>query len=239
MSGQMPLFASAPRVQLKIGDNTLGYAIGFNFNLSVDVQPVYGIGSFAPVSLEPTFYNTVTGTIQIIRLSNKKARQAQLIAADASIDPMTGNDKSTVRGWNGAQVGSGPAATGDLAGAAEANSPLGAPGTLYAHLDPTSVMLSQLFDMDVYIAIPTANALTPAVTTGEDAVARKVEQATKREMKKWFTIRGCRITSRNTNITFGQIVNEPVSFNGLLVTPVDSSGNDSFSLDSMVKDLKA
>jgi hypothetical protein len=55
--------------------------------------------------------------------------------------------------------------------------------------------------------------------------------------RHWMAIRGCRITGRTTNITFGQIVNEPLNFSGLLVTPVKfSTGEDSFEADNSVKD---
>jgi hypothetical protein len=43
----------------------------------------------------------------------------------------------------------------------------------------------------------------------------------------------CRITGRNTNITMGQIVNEPVNFQGLLALNVDSG----FELDTAVKEI--
>lgn len=230
----MPLFASAPRVHLKIGNNTLGYAIGFNFNISVDVQPVYAIGHYNAIALEPTYYNVVTGTIQIMRLSHVDARQSNLASSNSNpIRTGSGSVASTVLGWDGSSQTSATNDATDAAGLASSNAVLGSPGSLYAHLDPSKVLMSQLFDMDVYLTVQTSSDINGTSKLTDAALkAKKAAVDGLKENQKWFTIAGCRITSRNTNITFGQIVNEPVSFNGLIVLPEGCGFQD----DNLLKD---
>jgi hypothetical protein len=53
----------------------------------------------------------------------------------------------------------------------------------------------------------------------------------------WMNIQSCRITSRNTNISMGQLVNEPLNFQGLLATH-SIQGTDfitEYALDGKVK----
>lgn len=247
--GTMPLFAAAPRVHLQIGNHSLAYAIGFNFNLSVDVTPVYAIGQYNAVALEPTYHNVVTGTIQIQRLSHSDARTANIKGADLfTKNALSGaNVPSNATAWNGDSLNSTNSSTSDLTGVGNTNPVLGSPGTLFAHLDPSSVLLSQLFDMDVYLAVQ--NGVTAAKEV-VDAQKNPITQFDKNGnlqtevtqsldtgsvLTHWFSIKGCRITSRNTNITFGQIVNEPVSFNGLLAVPY-ANGAALFTADDGLKD---
>lgn len=203
MSNLQPLFVTAPRLKLYVNNNVIGYAVGFNINISIDVQPVYVIGQYAPVSLEPTMYNIVTGTMQIVRL-NKTNRAnsgsygtlnpAGTIPSSNLFDAVTGELNSTT-------------------GAGVSNTPL-AQSQLHMHVNPEQLLLSRAFDVKLYMKVPNA------ANTGL-------------EEKEWFQISTCRITSRNTNITMGQIVNEPVSFQGLLATPT-AEGKTQFTLDGSI-----
>lgn len=219
MSNSMPLFTSAPRIRLSLNGATVGFAVGFNINLNIDIQPVYTIGQYNAAFLEPTMYNPVTGTIQLLRI------------------------KKGDGGINNTVVGNGPA---------------------LGHLDPSTVLATTLFNMDVYVKVPkfisasvttvtsiqTSEVITDAVYDKEGnlvsaAVLKPTGSSTKIESAQpnhlavgnvkgtggnlalWMQIQDVRLTSRNTNITLGQIVNEPVSFQGLLLKgEVDSWGLD-------------
>jgi hypothetical protein len=199
-----------------MGGATIAYAIGINFNLSVDVQPVYAFGNYGPVSLEPMFYNLVTGTIQIIRLANAKNRyQTQLNSA--KLDTLSGADSKDITDAAVAGVGAAANASSDTA-----NSVLGV-GFLHMHLDPTQVLASSLFDIQIYLKVPTVSGsgATLAADVNHPAVpATSSTPATEAgpTLSPWLSIRGCRLNARNVNITMGQIVNEPVSFTGLYET---------------------
>jgi hypothetical protein len=231
----LPMFASSPRVKLYIGAKTIGLAIGFNFNLSVDVQTVYCIGQYQGYSLEPTYYNPVTGTIQMQRLSsNMFSNQAAMVTAlnaARAIDKLNPAVVPPPPHFNNTKIDG-------------SNDLLVSPGALMDHLNPSTVIASMLFDMDVYIDVLSDSA---AALVAKDASAVTAEQlaaqkagtkiASVTKPVKWFTIEKCRLTSRNTNITLGQLVNEPISFSGLMLMPEGSDvQNKGFASDNGSKD---
>jgi len=202
MSNLKPLFATAPRIKIYVGDKIIAYAVGFNVSISVEVQPVYVLGQYAPIALEPTMYNIVSGTMQIVRLSassrvgdTTNAGQLDTSAARQA----TANESNLTLG-------------GELNDtAATANNNTNSPLTqkqLFLHLDPSKLLLSETFDVHLYMKVPKSDGAGL-------------------EEKPWMKIENCRITSRNTNIAMGQIVNEPLSFQGLLAHGAD----DGFTLD--------
>lgn len=210
MSKIMPMFVTAPRLKIYVGNNLVGYAVGFNLNISVDVQPVYVVGQYAPVSLEPTMYNVVTGTMQIVRL----AKTDRSVGSNTSLNSTTVTPTQTLFDGNSEITSTVAAAAGGVT-----NTPL-AQGALHQHVDPSKILLSQAFDVKIYMKVPKADG-------------------TELEEKEWFRIETCRVTSRNTNITMGQIVNEPMSFQGLLATPAAQTGDTAvseFTLDGAIKD---
>ena len=220
MAGLKPLFATAPRIKLYIQDKIVAYAVGFNVSISVEVQPVYVLGQYAPISLEPTMYNIVTGTMQIVRL----ASQSRATAAQAATGQLAkSSETATQQTANSSILSLGGELTQTGDGTVTANSPL-SQKELFKHLDPSRLLLSESFDVRLYMKVPTADNLSL------------------KELA-WMEIKNCRITSRNTNIAMGQIVNEPLSFQGLLAHhltdgTVDGSLNpegDGFSNDNVVK----
>lgn len=229
----MPLFLSAPRVILSIDNALIGMAIGLNFNLSVDVQPIYTMGSYGPAALEPTFYNVVTGTIQIIRLSRPAARKAYIDSSDKEPEN-EGKTKSTALDWNGKTQGS---ADGVAEPSTTSPSVIGS-NFLYSHLDPALVQLSRLFDMSIKVKVATsAIALDKDGVQIKDSAGNPTYNASvSLSEQHWMAIRGCRITGRTTNITFGQIINEPLNFSGLLVSPVGTDGADTWAADNGITD---
>lgn len=216
MSGLMPQFATAPRLKLYIYDSPVAYAIGFNISVSVDVQPVYVIGKYAPVSLEPTMYNIVTGTMQIVRLVSQEAQNAQNANAEnqSALTDQAGRRATAQFDTNSEIVGP---------NAISSNTPL-QQKELFRHLDPEQLLLSQSFNVRVFMKVPKIEA------------GNFVTQRPLLEEKEWMEIQSCRITSRNTNITMGQLVNEPVSFQGLLA--LNKQGTQ-FSLDSATSQAAA
>ena len=190
-----PLFSSAPRIKIRANGKLIGYAIGFSVNVSVDVQPVYVIGEYAPVALEPNLYRPVTGSMQIVRLRD--------LAAGGSLAGFVKNAKGET------------VASTDPTLAAN-NSPLDQKA-LFKHLEPQTILFSQTFDIDLYMKVPTSETAAGVLTTTEAL---------------WMTIKDCRIVSRNTNISMGQLVNEPLNFQGLLVSPTGETA--AFSLDNSV-----
>lgn len=230
--GTAPLFSTAPRIEIYIGDSKIAYAIGLNLNVSVDIQPVRIVGQFGPVSLEPTRYNPVTGTMQIIRLassesfSEMEAARNGLIAngkfTDTNVTAKTYNDKGE--------------STESVDGVVQTEGQV-LQGSLYQHLDPAQVLISRAFDVKLKMRIPDSTNAAVQNALGVDGSNQFINSSEGLYTSvDWLKIVNCRITSRNVNIAEGQLVNEPVSFQGLMATPIDANSNSLFTLDSSNKE---
>jgi len=238
-----PLFNTAPRIKMKIGDTTIAFAIGLNISVNIDITPIQIIGQFGPASLEPTFYNPVTGTIQIQKLLSNYGRQNVLNAAKNYVGDKTNNDKTleeitrlkTVAdyGTEGLPEDLKQNKDGEIVdadGVAQTigtgtykfveyttdndkdNNSILSHSALYQHFTPAEVLASTTFNLDLYLNQSTSTSDAGYVS--------------------WMRIKDVRLTSRNTNITLGQIVNEPVSFQGLLLTPMTKTPAEQFNYDS-------
>lgn len=210
MSNIAPLFTSAPRLKIIIENQIIAYAIGFDISVTVNVTPVKTIGFFGPMSLEPTQYNVVTGTLQIVKLRSAASvnRNVQLAS-----NPFIGSSiQSQFNDNNGGEVLSTQEAE------IKTNSIANVAG-LHAHLDPSKVLASVSFNLDVYFRLPgvqTAKQLGASGVSVFTTYSKELES-------NWLRIQNCRITGRNTNIALGALVNEPVNFMGTLLTPMNGS----------------
>lgn len=235
MANIAPLFTTAPRIKLKINGTDIAFAIGMNINVSVDIQPVTILGKFGPVSLEPTMYNVVTGTMQIIRLATREDMAAVVASLDAN-DPNLDTEAEVVTANESSAefVSEANAATSLLS----SNNPL-VQNSLIRHMDPRSVLLSTTFDMEMYMRVPdpskagVSEALDSDPTNDPAPGVLDVNSADGALIEvPWLTIRQCRLSSRNINISVGQLVNEPVSFQGIFLTPKTTGEQDMFFQDS-------
>lgn len=232
-AGLVPLFTSAPRLRLHINEKSVAYAIGFNMNIAIDVQPVQVIGQFSAMALEPTVYNVITGTIQVTKLvsGTTKVNQAGLVQPENLIGSDITQVKTQVKDGSAIAEQTSNIANVQANSVADANSILSLQG-LHAHLDPSKVLASRTFDMDVYLTVPTAQTLVAATASAPGTA----QLSSNGVPVRWLRIKYCRLVSRNTNIAQGQLVNEPVNFQGLLATTVIND-QDMFQLDSLIKEV--
>jgi hypothetical protein len=219
MAGLLPTFATAPRMVIKIAGQNLAMAIGFNFNLTVDVQPVYVIGELRPIALEPTMYGIVTGTLQIMKIATAAGRQARIDNSkgpdfqDTFVESTATNAKALLS----SNVASSSVTTGEAALDSD-NSQLSLT-ELLAHFTPEKILASKTFDIDVYTLDHTdASAKTALATKAGDPISKGAENL-------FVSIKNCRFTSRNVNIAMGSFTNTPLNFMGLLA--VDSLNENS------------
>jgi hypothetical protein len=220
MANLAQLFSTAPRMKLYVDNLPVAFAIGFNINVSVDIADVYVIGSYAPMSQEPTMYNLVNGTMQIVPVLAQKTQQdLNVIANGKDEDQLTSFPaKRATTDFNAAGT-SGQV----VAESGTSNSVL--QGTLARHLSPETVLLSKSFDIKVFMKVPNLSQDgNPIITASNPFGLKEVE---------WMIIRDCRISSDNVNISMGQLVNRPLNFSGLLLTP-STAGVDQFTLDGSV-----
>jgi hypothetical protein len=209
MSGVLPSLVTAPRVLLQVGNDIVAYAIGLNFNISVDVRPVPSLGMYAPAGYEPVMCQPITGSIQIVKLVNKNSRdkimksaaEADLNNEKTLVDQASDNFQNVADSFAKQQQ--------NQANPQNDNSILKLPtgvakdsDMIADHLDPNNILLANTFDMDIILNL-----------TGKSA-----------DQKTIFKISDCRITGRSVNIALGQLLGEVVSFNGLLVVATPSSG---------------
>jgi hypothetical protein len=91
---KQPFFASAPRLQLLIDGTRVGYAIGLTLNISVTIEPVKVLGMFETLSLEPLAYLPVSGSMRIIKLLPKTVQTSVMTAANTTKDKFVDSDLS-------------------------------------------------------------------------------------------------------------------------------------------------
>ena len=203
MAGKKPLFVSAPRLVIGIRDENnnfikIAYAIGLSVNVSTTVQPVYVIGDFGPVSYEPTMYNPVTGSFQIVRLQSKNFKDKRVTNAKALYSQSQIINKDTI-----------------AASVPDVDNNIITQANLFKHLNPAEVLMSASFDIEIYFNI---NGYGHAVssTTVKNFNDNVPAAANDPKLFKFMTLKDCRVTSRNVNLAQGQFVNEPLNFMGLL-----------------------
>lgn len=219
MAGKKAQFVSAPRLIIKMGSGTdkpvIAYAIGINLDISVDVKPIFTLGLFAPASYEPTMVNTVRGSMQILRLqseSGSRATPSKSVSANAlsSGNNFSGNAPTTDAATANMFVKGDGGLMSEGAKANENNSIL-RQSNAFRHLDPVNVLLSETFDIDLYMNIDhTSNAMA------------------------FMNIVDCRLNSRSMNMSMGQLLSEPVSFEGLLAYSPNAA--ITMDLDKVIKD---
>jgi hypothetical protein len=212
MSGIKPLFVSAPRLLIRFNTTNVAYAVGISIDVSVDVRPVFTLGQFGALSYEPTMYQPVRGSMQLLKLipQDNPGASAGVGAAAAAIASNLQDNRSAANFKTGAQSPFNSSDNGWNSGAAQLqkdNSLLKVDST-FRHLDPTRILLSSSFDITMYLNV--------------DHDAKNAIQ--------FMNITDCRLTGRSVSIAIGQLLAEPVTFEGLLA---QSAG---FSADALLKD---
>ena len=210
--GIKPLFASAPRVAIKVADVTIAYGIGVNLNVSVDVRPVMVLGSYMPSAYEPVMFGVVNGSIQIVKQLTDTYQKAIAIAAaaqavkDASekLESLVQSDKTTPAQLTKARVFLASALQDQASLVAQTDNNIlrladASKNLLENHLDPLRVLLSQTFDLEITLAQEVGLNLP------------------------MFTIKDCRLSGRSVNVAMGQLTNEAFTYQGLLVVGSDDA----------------
>jgi hypothetical protein len=89
---KQPFFASAPRIALFIDSARVGYAIGLTLNISVAVEPIKVLGMFETLTLEPLAYLPVSGSMRILKLIPKDMQAEINKQAALQKDPFVNAD---------------------------------------------------------------------------------------------------------------------------------------------------
>ena len=229
MSKVLPMFASAPRCEVRINDIPIAYAIGLSLNVSVDVIPIKVLGQFKVKSLEPTMYNPVTGTFRVIRLTSKDLMSKHKTLAAQNKADIVGASTTIKASVEDSDLSSGHSVLGQ--------------DYLHRHLDPERVLLSQTFDLNIYMKTPVFETQNGVVFSEGPAVDSKgapiLGQSTDLVATQFMTIQDCRIVSMDGEIAPGRLLEEPLAFQGLLV--INSALADALQerLDSTIKDTSA
>jgi len=237
MPGILPLFASAPRCVLKVNGKPIGFAIGLSLNVRIDVQPVKILGEFIIQSLEPTAYLPVEATLQVVRLLSTTSQAAAIEAANANMPSTVSSTtvskaKVAVNATQAASSVPNPGATGDTVLSQAA---------LYRHVDPASILLSQTFDIEIYLKVPNIKTIdakdtnksivlnTAAAPDKEGDVPAPVAPDVE---ESFITITDCRISSISTSISANELLVEPMEIMGRLLVnesvTIQQGHDDSF-----------
>jgi hypothetical protein len=208
--GIAPFLTTAPKIKIVIGEKTVAFAIGLNINISVDVQPIFAFGQYNAISLEPVMVNPVAGTLQILKImpeSFSKERNDWIETNNADVSSYK-NSVTDATNYASQSVINGEGVvtkTSGLTSSVSTNNPLSY-SNLAPHLDPDRVLSSITFNLDIHMKVLKSGF---------------AEGTTEYDWIPWFRVKDVRLTSKNTNITFGQIINEPVSFQGLMASPLN------------------
>lgn len=193
-----PTFVSAPLIRLKADNRVIAHAIGINLNVNIDVQSVYTFGEYGPINIEPLQYGIVTGTMQITKLAKftkttptgpEETTLHREALAKAITDSVNLTDGKMVTTDNGAEK----------AKIGSSNSPL-ADSELARHLDPKKMGFSRTFDLEIKL------------NHESDIPGKKYKY-----LSSLLLVKNCRLAGVNINISMGSLVNEPISFQGLLL----------------------
>lgn len=210
MSKVLPLFAAAPRLVIYVNTVPIAYAVGLNMSVSVDIIPVKILGQFEIASLEPAAYNPVTGTFRVIRLLKSSTQSNLTSAAQKSESSLVG--------------GKGDAVLSPSITSSDDKTSVLNQAFLHRHLDPSQVLISQTFDIEMKLKIP-------KMTVGTDNM---VDAYTGDAEESFLRIQDCRIVGMDGEIAPGRLLEEPLSFQGLLA--VNSGLSVSEKLDSALVD---
>lgn len=219
MANQTPFFMSGPRLLIKIDGVKVAYAVGLDLRVSRNVQVVNTLGSYASVALQATMYNGVTGSMQIVRLMDKKSRQKYgqaKLADNATAEDKAAADNDTLAKATPADALTGiPNSSTTLNNSvSDTNTVIAATENLKKHLDPASVLASATFDIEVW-------QMYPKVGATESDAGRLNNQGV---LVKHFTVQNCRLNSRSASISAGQLLTESFSFTGTLLVSDDRAG---------------
>jgi hypothetical protein len=100
---------------------------------------------------------------------------------------------------------------------------------LHHHLNPETILISQTFDIDIYLKAPKFTIDSNGYATDYQGVDTEVS---------FLTIKDCRINGMNGTIAPGQLLEEPLSFMGLLAVNTALAEADREGFDSYFKDGK-
>lgn len=189
--GIKTLFSSAPRMVIRIGNEPVAFAVGLSCSVDVQQQPVQVIGAYNTIAYEPVAYGGVAGELQIMPLVPRESRTTRLQNAQALANQSVTVDKTQDR-FADTVYGTGTSQTTSEPGS---GTPMAREG-LWLHLDPSRVLLSSSFDIDIYMVYA-------------DETGNKTQFL-------WATLSKCRITSRSVRSSVQSVMDESYSYQGLL-----------------------
>lgn len=217
MSNLGQAFITAPRIKIYVDGIPVAFAVGMSINVSVDVQDINVVGSYAPIAQEPTMYNPTNGSMQIVRVLSRNTQLALNSIANGQSQLTSQDATRPTTDFNALQN------SGQVVAASGTNNSI-LQNELARHLSPERVLLSKSFDIEMFLKVPDINPDgTPNITAANPYGLKEVS---------WMKIKDCRIVSDSQNIAMGSLTNSPVSFQGLLLTPT-VTGVNQFRLDGV------
>jgi len=182
MAGKIPSFVTGATAKIKAGGRTFAYAQDVSYRVAVDTIPVETMGRYEAVTNEPVNYS-VAGELSIVRYT-RVAQQNGLQGASSG-----GNGLGNVT-WAGQ---SGPGAIGS------------------AHFDPSNLIVSQTWDLEVF------QKINAGYNAGPDDVSL-------------MKITDCRFNNKSAGLNKRGILVERMSFVGILASDdsftAGNSGNN-------------
>lgn len=180
MAGLTPSFITGANAKIKFDAITVAYASSVSYTISVATVPVETIGVFEVRAHEPVAY-MVEGTLSIVRYTSF-AGGATAGASPNQTSVAAGNGLSQMNQANG--------------------------GNAFSHFDPTTLIGSKTFDLEIFQKQTQAVETTAATATEAAVYSHDVNSVVK--------LKDCRFTRRGGGLDKRGVLVEQFAFNAIL-----------------------
>lgn len=174
MAQMKPGFITGANAKIKMFGKTLAYCSDVSYNVVVQTIPIESIGKYEVHSNEPVAYS-VDGSFSVIRYT----KNATLPAAGGTIKDAADGKGNSPRNIEGA----------------------GSEGNAGQHLDPSEMLASQTFDLEIH----------EKRANGDTSL---------------YKVADCRITRRGMSLNKRGVVVDNYAFVGILATDSDIASGD-------------
>jgi hypothetical protein len=187
MSGIAPIFMAGPRLKLVLDGKQIAHCMGMNVSVRKRAMHIHTCGEYGPVGVQTLSFDGVSGSFQIQLLNPYLTQKLNSASAIASIRP----DSTTPS-----------AATSNPCMAIDDdlrvdNSPKNASANIQAMFDPSKLLLTNTFEIEVWQLYP----------DGKGGITDVCQ----------MTITKVRLDASSTNITLGNLTQQTFSFTGAYV----------------------
>lgn len=188
MSNIAPIFMAGPRLKLVLDGKVIAHCMGMNLNVRKTARHIHTCGEYGPVGVQTLSFDGVDGSFSIQLLNPFLAQKIEQAASIASQRPDSATAISSAT--SNSHIAIDDALRAD-------NSPKNATANIKSMFDPSKLLLTNTFILEIWQAYPNGSGGIV------DVCQMKVEKV--------------RLSSCSTNISLGSLVGQTFNFQGAYV----------------------